>query len=135
MALEETETWLAGGGVVTGDLKSHHFLGFPEGTGRSQQLGDTLNRCEPFPTAQAMHLCAGEGLLTGTVSTGIQGEGRRRDMCLRVPRAWVGRIGSELLIPALYTGWAPHPSLSGFSFLRDQNEGFPALTLQIQSPG
>lgn len=35
VALEETETWLSVGGVVTGDLKSCHFLGSPEGTGRS----------------------------------------------------------------------------------------------------
>lgn len=44
VALGETETWLAGGGVVTGDLKSCHFLGFPEGTGRSQRRRDALNR-------------------------------------------------------------------------------------------
>lgn len=43
VALGETETWLAGGGVVTGDLKSCHFLGPLEGLGRSQQLRDTLN--------------------------------------------------------------------------------------------
>lgn len=44
VALGETETWLAGGGVVTGNLKSCHFLGFPEGTGRSQRRRDALNR-------------------------------------------------------------------------------------------
>lgn len=43
VALEETETWLSVGGVVTGDLKSCHFLGSPEGTGRSEQPRDTLN--------------------------------------------------------------------------------------------
>lgn len=37
-ALGETETGCAGGGVVTGDLKSHHFLELPEGTGRAKLL-------------------------------------------------------------------------------------------------
>ena len=47
VALGETETWLVGGGVVTGDLKSCHFLGPQEGTGRSQQLREALSGCEP----------------------------------------------------------------------------------------
>lgn len=38
VALGETETGCAGGGVVTGDLKSHHFLGPPEGIGRAKLL-------------------------------------------------------------------------------------------------
>lgn len=46
-ALGETETWLVGGGVVTGDLKSCHFLGPQEGTGRSQQLRDAPTGVSP----------------------------------------------------------------------------------------
>lgn len=72
MALGETETGLSGGGVVTRDLKSRHFLGPSEGTGRSQPLRDFQDLCEPLLPAYAMHLCRGDALLTRPVSTGPQ---------------------------------------------------------------
>lgn len=50
MALGETETGCAGGGVVTGDLRSHHFLGPHRALGGDSCLGDTQDRTEPlFP--------------------------------------------------------------------------------------
>lgn len=92
VALGETETWLVGGGVVTGDLKSCHFLGPQEGTGRSQQLRDAPTSVSRvlLPT---MHLCGGDGPLTRTVSAGEQVRGLRRGTCLRVPGAGSVRMG------------------------------------------
>ncbi|KAL1788988.1 basic leucine zipper transcriptional factor ATF-like 2 isoform X1 [Sigmodon hispidus] len=40
VALGENETGCAGGGVVTGDLKSHHFPGPPEGTEREGKAAE-----------------------------------------------------------------------------------------------
>lgn len=55
--------------MVTGDLKSCHFLGPPEGTGRSQWQRDT--RTEPLPTP-----CLSHAPLWGQWATDQDGEYR-----------------------------------------------------------
>lgn len=55
------------------------------------------------PTAQAMHLCEGEGLLAGMVSTGSWGHGRRREICHRVPSAQAGRECGQIISSQLCT--------------------------------
>lgn len=95
-ALEETETWLAGGGVVTGDLRSHHFLGFPECTQRSQQLRDTRTRCEPLPRCQSHAPLRGRRAADRDGEYENPGEGRGV-YALGVPSAWVGGMWSKFL--------------------------------------
>lgn len=102
MALEETETWLAGGGVVTGNLKSRHFLGLPRG-----HWEVTAAEGHPEPDVSLSHSLSHaplQGLLLGMVSTGNQGlgEGEGAGGSARAGRMW-----SEHLIPASHLfSWA-----------------------------
>lgn len=94
--------------MVTGDLKSFHFLGPPEGTGRSQRTRNTsdVSLCTP---AQAMRLCGGDELLARTVSTGA-GARNEKGTCRGAPVPRQGGMRSELLVPALCT-WAVYRGL------------------------
>lgn len=86
-----------------------------------------------------MHLCGGEGLLTGTVSTGNQGRGEEKG---NMPESPQGPGGEHVVR-------ASHPSsvhmgyvtmgftypLSGLQFHPGLERGLSSSHLQIQPPG